>query len=77
MAAFDTRICIENIGSFLLTFFVNLFGYAAKPIARWLQKKAGDLVALPEGFVVQGTEGPLKDGELRRAADWALQVAAA
>lgn len=25
---------------------------------------------LPEGFTVLGTEGPLKQGELERAAEW-------
>jgi hypothetical protein len=30
----------------------------------------------PEGFYVQGTEGPLKQGELERAASWARQIIA-
>ena len=77
VAAFDTRIAIEDTGSRFLTVMVNLFGYAAKPIANRLQKKAGDLVAPPEGFIVQGKEGPLKEGELARAAAWAKQISAA
>lgn len=74
VAAFDTRIAIEDVGSRFLTIMVNLFGYAAKPIANRLQKKAGLLVVPPEGFIVKDKEGPLKDGELERAAQWAKQL---
>jgi hypothetical protein len=31
-------------------------------------------VAPPEGFIVKGREGPLKDGELERAAGWAKGI---
>lgn len=77
VAAFDTRIAIEEVGSLLLTMLVNFFGYAAKPIAKRLQKKAGALIAAPEGFIVNGKEGPLKEGELERAAQWARQLTTA
>jgi flavodoxin len=75
VTAFDTRIAIEEVGSCFLTMMVNFFGYAAKPIANRLQKKAGALIAAPEGFIVKGKEGPLKEGELERAAQWARQLA--
>ena len=74
VAAFDTRIAIEDVHSRLLTVLVDLFGYAAKPIADRLKKKAGDLVLPPEGFFVQDKEGPLKEGELARAAAWAKKL---
>ena len=76
VAAFDTRITTADMHSWLLTFLVKRFGYAARPIADRLQQKAGELVAPPEGFLVQGKEGPLRQGELVRAADWAKQVMA-
>jgi flavodoxin len=76
VAAFDTRISIEDIKSGMLRFMVNIGGYAAKPIARGLQKAGGELVLPPEGFFVEGTEGPLKEGELERAAAWAKRVLA-
>jgi flavodoxin len=78
VAAFDTRITDEEIDSavFFLRFLVNIFGYAAKPISDRLVKKGGQLTAPPEGFYVQGTEGPLKEGELQRASDWAKQIMA-
>ena len=56
---------------------MSIFGYAAKPIADRLQKKGGELVVPPEGFYVADTEGPLLEGELKRAVDWANQITAA
>jgi len=77
VAAFDTRIAVEDVGNRFLTFMVKIFGYAAKPIANRLQKKAGALIAPPEGFIVNGKEGPLKEGERERAAAWAKHLIAA
>jgi flavodoxin I len=77
VAAFDTRFtesAIEKVR--ILAFFVKIFGYAAKPTADRLQKKGGELVVPPEGFYVGDTEGPLLEGELERAADWARQIIA-
>jgi flavodoxin len=71
VAAFDTRISVEETDSAILSFMVKLFGYAAKPIANRLKRRGGDLALPPEGFYVADTEGPLKEGELERAADWA------
>jgi flavodoxin len=78
VAAFDTRVTEEEIDSavFILRIFVNIFGYAAKPISDRLVKKGGELIAPPEGFFVQGMEGPLKEGELERASEWAKQILA-
>jgi len=73
VAAFDTRMDVKEVNSAILSFMVKLFGYAAKPIGDRLVKKGGDLSVPPEGFIVTGTEGPLKEGELERAADWARQ----
>ena len=71
VAAFDTRISPTDVNSRFLDILVKLFGYAAKPIADKLERKGGELIISPEGFFVKGTEGPLKDGELERAVDWA------
>ena len=70
MAAFDTRIETSDIPSPVLRTFVKIGGYAARPIADRLKKKGGDLIASPEGFFVAGEKGPLKEGELERAAGW-------
>jgi flavodoxin I len=76
VAAFDTRISMADTDSGFLRTMVKVLGYAAKPIADRLKRKGGDLVLAPEGFYVQDTEGPLKEGEAERAAAWAQQVMA-
>jgi len=62
VAAFDTRIPTK---------LVKVFGYAAGRIARNLKGKGGTLIAPPVGFFVTASKGPLKEGELERAAGWA------
>jgi hypothetical protein len=37
-------------------------------------RKGGNLLVEPEGFFVEKTKGPLKEGELERAASWAEDV---
>lgn len=69
VAAFDTRTA--SIWNRILP-----FGYAAPRIAQRLESSGGNLLAPPEGFVVLGTKGPLKEGELARAGGWARQVVA-
>lgn len=73
VAAFDTRISAEGKGVGL-RIVVRVLGYAAGRIGKSLQKKGGDLVAAPEGFIVEGKEGPLKQGELERSAGWAKRI---
>lgn len=65
VAAFDTRLPAK---------WVRIFGYAAPRIAGSLKKKGGTLVGSPEGFFVEGTKGPLKEGEVERAAGWAKEI---
>ena len=65
VAAFDTRLPAK---------WVRIFGYAAGRIGDTLKRKGGELAAPPEPFFVEGTEGPLKEGELERAAGWAEEV---
>jgi flavodoxin len=74
ISAFDTRISPGDANSAVLNVFVKLFGYAAEPIADKLEKKGGYLINAPEGFIVKGSEGPLKEGEEKRAADWAKLI---
>ena len=65
-AAFDTRI--EKP--------VLLVGSAARGIARRLHHHGYDVIAPAESFFVLDAEGPLKQGELERAAEWAHGLAA-
>ena len=61
LAAFDTRFSTRLVG---------IFGYAAGKIADSLKRKGGTLILPPEAFFVKSKEGPLKEGELERAAGW-------
>jgi flavodoxin len=70
VAAFDTRVKLEDINSKALRFMVKTGGYAGKPILNQLKKKGGMPVGEPEGFFVTGEEGPLYEGELERAKKW-------
>jgi flavodoxin len=71
VAAFDTRMNVAEVNSRILNVMAKLFGYAAEPIARKLVQKGGKQAFPPQGFFVQGSNGPLKDGELARADAWA------
>ena len=77
VAAFDTRMNVQEVNSRILTFLAKIFGYAAEPMASRLIKKGGTQAMPPAGFFVEGSEGPLKGGELERAVDWAKHLIAA
>ncbi len=63
-ATFDTRIP----GMKLFT------GSAADGIAHRLENKGAWLLQPHESFLVTGKEGPLVEGELERACNWALEI---
>jgi flavodoxin I len=66
VAAFDTRLTSK---------WVRIFGYAAPRIADRLKEKGGTPAGSPGGFFVKGRTGPLKEGEVERAARWAKEIA--
>ena len=66
IAVFDTRIPAK---------WVSIFKYAAGRISAALEEKGIKPIAPPEGFFVKGTKGPLKEGELERAVEWAKNLA--
>jgi flavodoxin len=74
VAVFDTRIALETIKSKAFRFIVNSGGYAASNMAKLLTKKRATLIAPPEGFLVTGEQGPLKEGEAERATEWGKQL---
>ncbi len=74
VAVFDTRAEMTEKTPGFLKFMVKLFGYAAEPVNKQLVKKGGTQAQSPAGFIVLESEGPLKDGELERAADWAKSI---
>ncbi len=60
-ACFDTRMRMPRF----------LTGSAAQGMAKVLATEGATPLMPPEAFFVKGREGPLQDGELERAADWA------
>ena len=64
-AAFDTSYQMNRL---LLPFT------ASRRLSGALRKLGGRLVVRPENFIVGGREGPLMDGELERARQWARQI---
>ena len=69
IAAFDTRMSAAEAGRGL-RWLMNTGGYAAARIENALKKKGGTPALPPEGFFVKDREGPLKEGEEERAAEW-------
>jgi hypothetical protein len=69
VVAFDTRF-LEKDQKIPLRLLLKLIGYASPKIAKILEEKGGTLVVPPEGFIVDGKEGPLRSGELKRVSVW-------
>lgn len=61
-AAFDTQV-------------KGPFGKGAPAIAEALEAKGYARLAEPQGFVVKGKVGPLRDGETERARAWGAELA--
>lgn len=61
-AAFDTRIDIL------------ISGNAAKKIARLLEEKGASIITEPKAFFVKDKEGPLENGEVLHAREWAQEI---
>jgi flavodoxin len=61
-AAFDTRV----------RSFIS--GNAAKRISKSMEKSGAEVLVAPIGFYVTGNEGPLVEGEIARAKEWAGSI---
>ncbi len=76
-AAFDTRFDMAAVDSRMLRLAARMAGdnaYAASRIVAQLEAAGAEVVAEPEGFIVVDTEGPLRAGELERAAAWGASL---
>lgn len=73
IAAFDTRFLESNLG-FALRLLVKTIGYAAPKISKILISKGGKQIVEPEGFIVNDTEGPIAEGEEKRAQEWGKKI---
>ena len=74
VAAFDTRMDVQKVNNKFLTFMAKHMGYADVVLAKMLVKKGGQFVEPTAGFFVEESEGPLADGELERAVEWAKSL---
>ncbi len=61
-AAFDTRVKL----------FIH--GDAAKKISKALENAGAKIIIEPQVFFVKGREGPLFDGEIEKASQWAKLI---
>lgn len=73
-AAFDTRLDLDSVQPAPLRWVMDVGGYAAARIAASLERQGFVLKGEPAGFLVQGAEGPLKEGEVDRAGEWARSL---
>lgn len=73
-AVFDTRIDLETIHPAALRWVVEAGGYAADRMAQMVAAYGLVRQSNPIGFLVMGTEGPLKAGETERAQQWAKEL---
>jgi len=71
--SFDTRFSAKDKGVGI-RILLGVFGYAAGRIAKSLRDKGAYPVTEPQGFIVEDSEGPLKQRELERAARWAKGI---
>jgi flavodoxin len=62
VATFDTRVKL---------FF---HGDATKKMSEMLSNLGAEVIVEPNWFIVTGKEGPLAEGELERAKEWANQI---
>jgi flavodoxin len=62
VATFDTRMKIV------------IHGDATKKMSEMLSNLGAEVIVEPNWFVVTGKEGPLAEGELERAKEWAKQI---
>ena len=63
-AAFDTRAR-------------GPFGSASPAIAKALAKQGYQTIGKPQGYIVTGKYGPLREGEIDRAREWGAELAKA
>lgn len=76
VASFDTRMPAREQG-FALRTLMGVIGWAAPRILKALLARGGIAAAEAEGFIVEGREGPLRNGELERATRWGATLAGA
>ena len=73
-AVFDTRLDLETVNPLPLRWVMDIGGYAAARMASALQRHGIELRGDQGDFRVTNAEGPLKEGEIGRAREWAISL---
>lgn len=73
VAAFDTWMTQDGQG-LITKFAVGFFSHASPRTLFRLQKLGGTMAAEPAAFLVKGKEGPLLEGEIEKAREWAKKL---
>ncbi len=73
VACFDTRFREKDL-NFFLQLLVRTIGYASEKMNTYAKAKGATIGSEPEGFFVKKKDGPLLDGESKRAVSWALRI---
>lgn len=74
VATFDTRMDVKAVNNFVLTFLEKRRGNAGTTFKKMAERTGRKLLVEPEGFIVLESEGPMKDGEIDRAGEWAKSL---
>lgn len=72
--SFDTRVSLNQVNSKILNVLVKFFGYATNYIDKSIKSKSLTLINNSTGFFVDDKEGPLKNGEEKRASVWIQNI---
>lgn len=73
VAVFSTGMPAGSV-NFLLKLVIKLLGYAASPTLAGILKNGAFRAAEPVDFMVKEKQGPLLEGELQRAGQWAESI---
>ncbi|WP_055046730.1 flavodoxin family protein [Devosia sp. A16] len=74
VAVFDTRLAPAAVRPGALRWVVEVGGYAASRMDEILHRRGYVRRGEIAGFLVDGMKGPLKPGEVERAAEWARSL---
>ncbi|MAT40784.1 MAG: nitric oxide synthase [Anaerolineaceae bacterium] len=74
IVCFDTRMDIKKINNKILNFFVKFRGYALDSMEKIVKHNGFSIIHPGMGFFVDESEGPLGEGEEKKAGQWAHKI---
>ncbi|MBI9048135.1 MAG: hypothetical protein JEZ00_01840 [Anaerolineaceae bacterium] len=73
ISVFDTRMAIDEIDVKILKFLEKRLGYASDTMQKIIKRRLKKQSVPWSSYIVNGSEGPLREGELQRAEAWAVE----